>query len=319
MNALSRGLMDAYYLGVETLVRPLCRHRPAVLCLARALGFLRTWVGYVGPRKSRGIFLAHMEVAAPHLTPRQRHSLLRSFWYYHQLRFLDLFTVALRSREELSSLIRYEGLHHLDAALDRGRGALVVTLHWGDPRVAHVALGLKGYPVHLLSARYDDYGPRAREARLRASRKYHEVHFLDEPLRWAYRELEANHVVFLAISGYGGPKGHPTRFLNAEIVFSSAPARLALDTGAPVVPLLDRFEDGLHAIRVLEPLDPPTSRADMPAFTKSLVTRFEEVVSSDLAQLDWIWFVIRCQERRGEILAYEEGKVLRAKRLGGRS
>lgn len=317
MNPLSRSIMDAYYLAAACLVQMSGSERRRLLRLARVLGALRTWVGYVGPRKSRGVFLAHMARAAPELSSSARRSLLRDFWSYHQLRFLDLFTVDRLSREELARWVHYDGMAHLDAALASGRGALVVTLHVGDARVAHVALGLAGYPVHLLSARYDDYGERARNARLRSSMKYHAVHFLDEPLTWAYRELRANHVVFLAISGYAGRRGIEVPFLNAPVVFSSAPARLASATGATIVPLVDIVDEaGIHRIRAFPALPPPAPSDTADLCTRRLVGIFEEVARTNLSQLDWIWYVIRCQERRGEVAPYEEGKIVRAARRG---
>ncbi|MBN1426681.1 hypothetical protein JXA88_19210 [Candidatus Fermentibacteria bacterium] len=318
MNAVSRTVMDAYYLGTETMLRAVGFRRPRVVQTAAALGMLRSWIGYVGPRKSRRVFLEHMANAVPEMPRKELNGLLGRFWFYHQLRFLDLFTVDRLPPLELEALIHYDGLGFLDAARSTGAGAIAVTLHVGDARIAHVALGLKGYPVHLLSARYDDYGKRAREARLRSSRRYHAVHFLDEPLRWAHRQLAASNVVFMAISGYGGSRGHPQRFLNEDIAFSSAPARLAMATRAPVVPVVDLVDrHGLHHVRVHQPLEAPQRGEALPAFTHHLVRIFEGEVLRDLAQLDWIWYVIRCQEHRGEVPAYEEGAVIRARKSGG--
>jgi lauroyl/myristoyl acyltransferase len=141
------------------------------------------------------------------------------------------------------------------------------------------------------------------------------VHFLDEPLRWAHRELGSNGIVFLAVSGYGGFRGHLVPFLNSEIVFSSAPARLSLSTRAPVVPVVDLVDrEGIHRVHLLDPLDPPISQKDEASFTLRLVRGFEALARQHLAQLDWIWYVLRCQEQRGEVAAYEEGKVVRATR-----
>ncbi|MCU0611545.1 MAG: hypothetical protein MUE60_07130, partial [Candidatus Eisenbacteria bacterium] len=72
-----------------------------------------------------------------------------------------------------------------------------------------------------------------------------------------------------------------------------------------------------HHITVRPPPAPPDRPAGMVAFTHDLVRLFEEAALRHPAQLDWIWYVIRCQERRGEVAAYEEGKILRSKRHRG--
>lgn len=316
MNRLSRVLMDAYYATSEQWYERRLRDRRATMRAAETLGAIRSWIGYVGPRKSRIVFLAHMHQAFPESSDYERLGLLRRFWFYHQLRFLDLFAVDRLTPAELRSHVCVEGNAHLEGALAAGRGALVVTAHLGDARMCHVALGLQGYPVHLLSARYDEYARRAREARLRSSRKYHAVHFLDEPLRWIHDALAENKVVFLAISGYGGARGHVTRFLGNDILFSSAPARVALRTRAPVIPALDLVDGaGRHHVFIHPVREGPSSAASSLSFTRRLVSVFEEQARRAPAQLDWIWYVIRCQEQRGEVRAYEEGKAVRAKTL----
>ncbi len=313
MNAASKIVMDLYYLlagGTVSLVR---RHRRHLLTMARFLGTLRSWVGYVGPKKSRKIFLDHMGHALPDLSAHELKSLLSEFWFYHQLRFLDLFMVAQASREKLGQMLLFDGLDHLDRAREHGRGVFVTTLHIGDPRVCHIALGHQGYPVHLLSARYDEYSPRARAARLASSRRYHKVSFLDRSLRWVFRELHDNRVIFMAVSGYGGPSGHEVSFLSRDILFSSAPARISFKAQCPVIPAVDTIDErGRHVLKLLPPIKPPSAEDHLHAFTGSLVRIFEQEALSHPSQLDWIWYVIRCQEMRGEVKAYEEGKNIRA-------
>ena len=313
MNALSRIVMDVYYRLVGASMAHMGSNRHRILKAATALGTLRSWIGYVGPKKSRQIFLDHMATALPTLSPSEREDLLGKFWFYHQLRFLDLFVVAQTSKQDLGRILSLSGTKRVDHALSSGSGALVVTLHLGDPRVCHIALGWKGYPLTLLSARYDDYSSKAREARLRASTKYHRVQFLDRSLRWVFTDLERGSLVFMAVSGYGGPRGHPVPFLNSEIVFSSAPARISHQANAWVIPSVDLFDEhGKHSIMLLDPMAPPESREALPSWTARLVSRFEALALVHPAQLDWIWYVIRCQEQRGEVSPYEEGKAIRS-------
>jgi len=73
--------------------------------------------------------------------------------------------------------------------------------------------------------------------------------------------------------------------------------------------LLD--EEGIHVIKLYPAIPPPKTSGELAHHTELLVSAFEREALSSLAQLDWIWYVIRCQERASEVEAYEEGKMLR--------
>jgi len=313
MNPVSRTVMDVYYSLVGSWISQFSTDRKRVLRAASFLGSLRSRVGYIGPKKSRRIFIEHMARAAPHLSTSEIQELLNRFWFYHQLRFLDLFVVQKNRRESLGDIIEFQGLENLDSALSVGKGVIITTLHLGDARFCHVGLGWKGYPLTLLSARYDDYGKKAKETRLNSSLKYHNVRFLDRSLRWVFRDLSRGSSIFMAVSGYGGAKGYPSEFMNQELVFSSALARISFQAKVPIVPAVDLVDDkGTHVIKLYPAVTTPQEAEEMIHCTGRLVSIFEREALLSLSQLDWIWYVIRCQERAGEVEAYEEGRILRA-------
>jgi lauroyl/myristoyl acyltransferase len=307
VNLLARLIMDAYYLTAGTLVLAGGGDRQWLRMLAALLRSTRFWVGYVGKGKSRSRFLDHVAAAFPEMSRARREAVLREFWLVHQLNFLDLFCLRGLSRPTLLNVTSYGGLEHLKEVASTGRGAVVTTIHMGDPRYAHVALPLAGYPVGVLSAGYREMGALARATRLAASRRFHRVGLMSESVGWMARDLAEGKLVFLAVSGYGGRKGIPVRFLGQELLFSSAPARLAVGAGVPIVPVVDlRTPSGEHEVHVAPPRSVP-DRSGIGPVTGELVRYFEGIVRDHPGQLDWNWFVIRCQEARGEIEAYVEG------------
>jgi lauroyl/myristoyl acyltransferase len=150
-------------------------------------------------------------------------------------------------------------------------------------------------------------GAIARRTRLAASRRFHKVGLMSESVGWMARDLAEGKMVFLAVSGYGGRKGIPVRFLGQDVVFSSAPARLAVNAGVPVVPVVDLRTRGAGHRVLVGPGLRVKGKSDVAEATGSLVSYFEGIVRAHAGQLDWNWFVIRCQEARGEIEAYVEG------------
>ena len=130
---------------------------------------------------------------------------------------------------------------------------------------------------------------------------------MSESVGWMLRDLRRGGMVFLAVSGYGGRKGVKAPFLGQELLFSSAPARLAATAGVPVVPVVDlRTASGGHHLIVGAARHVGEKRAVGEA-TRALVSYFDDIVRDHPGQLDWNWFVIRCQEARGEVVPYVEG------------
>jgi lauroyl/myristoyl acyltransferase len=68
--------------------------------------------------------------------------------------YFEKLLVANRSRDFLDDFIgrrvAAEGLEGLDQALARGRGAIVVTAHWGAVELIPPLLALRGYPVSVV-------------------------------------------------------------------------------------------------------------------------------------------------------------------------
>ena len=56
------------------------------------------------------------------------------------------------SPEEMDAVCEVTGLEHLDAALSRGKGAIVLIGHLGANQMIMPALGHKGYAMNQLSA-----------------------------------------------------------------------------------------------------------------------------------------------------------------------
>jgi KDO2-lipid IV(A) lauroyltransferase len=68
--------------------------------------------------------------------------------------YFEKLLVANRPRAFLDAFLRKrvasQGLDHLDAALARGKGAIVVTAHWGAVELIPPFLALRGYPVSVV-------------------------------------------------------------------------------------------------------------------------------------------------------------------------
>ncbi|MBN1336953.1 MAG: lysophospholipid acyltransferase family protein [Deltaproteobacteria bacterium] len=146
------------------------------------------------------------------------------------------------------------GREHLDAALARGRGVVLLSAHAGSFLLPVAWLSLKGYactqyaarglpPEHLARA-YPGVLPTHRwQARIHEVREASEdrlpASFLPAgaPVREMVRRLARNEIVGLAFDGRLGTRWVRTRLMNREALLSPGPYRLAWKTGAALVPV----------------------------------------------------------------------------------
>ncbi|MCB9777511.1 MAG: lysophospholipid acyltransferase family protein [Alphaproteobacteria bacterium] len=160
-----------------------------------------------------------------------------------------------------------EGREHLDAALARGRGAIVLIGHFGANQMIMPALGHKGYPMNQLSAPPPVWADILRETRTTPlwekvlARRWQLEQRLPVQhinvfkfLRPAFDCLRDNQVLGLAFDGGGGQKWTQVRLLERDAFVSIQPAQLWKKTGAALLPtvVVRRPGERLHRV-IIEP------------------------------------------------------------------
>ena len=141
------------------------------------------------------------------------------------------------------------GLEHLDHALQRGKGAIVLIVHFGAHFQIMPVLGRRGYVVNQLSndisqEKKGGVKPGYFEVLCHAAREKYNGRFLSARMitagkfaRSLYRYLANNEVVIIAIDGRTGSQMDGFPFLGVDrYLFSTGAAALAVRTGAAVLP-----------------------------------------------------------------------------------
>jgi KDO2-lipid IV(A) lauroyltransferase len=162
-------------------------------------------------------------------------------------------TIALESSEEqLRAEMPIAGREHLDAALAKGNGVIVLSAHLGNFFLVGTRLAIEGYPVHVLvspprdpqfAALMDDVRLQVWQRTIRA-----------RPRRAALKELHAvlrrNEIAIVIADEYKNGHGIPVPLFGGIVSARRGPATLALRTGAAIVPafLVRQAGDGLKLI-----------------------------------------------------------------------
>lgn len=237
----------------------------AALSLAAFLGRV---LGRVPNARLFGMAEAARLVPGSDQSPAARLALARGAMVSFCLNDLEVLLFPRLDPRKTARLVRIEGRGRLDAALARGRGVMLAFGHFGANQTIMAAIGHAGYAMSQLSAPADVLNEKLPEKRGRAVRRTRELRWEHERslpvrhinifgnLKEAFACLRAGHVLGVALDGGGGERRVAAPFLDRQALFSTGAMRLALKTGAAVLPVFMLREPD-HASRMIieEPLE----------------------------------------------------------------
>lgn len=137
-----------------------------------------------------------------------------------------------RILEKAPKAIRYKGLEHLDQALEKGKGIILLVSHAGSWEL----LGLLGRKIPLATVVKEIRNPlinqRINEYRkLGGNLPLEKRNSAREVLRW----LGKNQMVAILVDQWAGPEGIPAKFFGRMTSTTSLPLRLAKASRAVIV------------------------------------------------------------------------------------
>ena len=312
-------LWYAYFphLGFLRLIGP-----RAASVLAWMLAGLQWLVAMLGP--ARGIRRS-MGAVIPQIRPDL--SVSRTVRRYYQLKQQTFVEWNLyptrRGRRFAEELYRdIVGREHLDTALARGKGAIVLSMHFGTFRMSMPALKHCGYdPYHLVlrgekkELRGDLIGPVARAI---LKRRLEIDEGADLKMIY-YREgsafgdmakvLRTNGVLGIGADGMTGSQFTTVPFLGSQLPLSTGPAWLAVRTGAAVIPMFCLMESFTKRRLILH--EPLYAESRTRAAVEPLVQAYGALLDQHTRQTPWGWWywrrikVHRDAEGRRKILLRE--------------
>jgi KDO2-lipid IV(A) lauroyltransferase len=180
--------------------------------------------------------LRNLELAYPEMPGAERVRILRQLYRYLGWQLAEFCRMRRYTRENTREMIRYEGLEHYLAARARGRGVLIVTGHLGAWELSSFWHSLMGHPMAMVIRRLDNarVDRMVNEIRcLHGNRVLHKDDFA-RGLLSAMRRGET--VGILMDTNMTPPQGVFVPFFGVEACTASGLARVALRTGAAVLP-----------------------------------------------------------------------------------
>ncbi|MBF0498618.1 MAG: lysophospholipid acyltransferase family protein [Candidatus Riflebacteria bacterium] len=182
--------------------------------------------------------------------------------------------------------ITLDGREHLDAAQASGKGAIILTAHFGNWELIAYNLVAMGWPLHVIVR------PQAIDRMTQLMNEFREkrgVHVLmKDNLTASLKILQERGLVGIVSDLNAREWGYQVPFFGRAASFYPTPIILSQRSGAPLLPaFIERDHRGRHHIRIENPIIFDRSEP-MQERVKRYVERYEAAFRRRPDQ--WVWF-----------------------------
>lgn len=292
--------------GALCLLREPFRRLPIERSLSVAAGLGRLYAAWGGRRVEFGRI--NLRIAFPEWSDSERRRVLTESLANVGRTLAELALIQGPRRERLLEGVRIEGLEHLETARARSRcgGVILMTGHFGAWELCGMAAARLGFPLTVVHKPFENPYVEAMVQRWREGSGMKPVP-LGQAATGALRALRSGEYV-LMLFDQDAPRSEAVfaDFFGLPAATRSAPARLAMRTGASVLPLsVEREGTGAgHVVRLREPIpiegedaaDVALLNANVEAMNRAL----EDLVRSAPTQWSWLHRRWRTRPEPGE-------------------
>src|SRR5689334_4975239 len=187
-----------------------------------------------------------------HLTGAEIASIVRGSIRNFFRAFAELGLAVEDGLERIRADIPARGLEHLEAALAKNRGIIVLSAHFGNFLLLGSRLAAEGYAVYTMvnQPRGDRLAELRKRYREKIGQKTIHAYPRDEAFKEVVQVLRRNEMAIVIADEFRSGSGVEVPFFGRTVIARRGPATLALRTGAAVVPayLLRRPGGGLELV-----------------------------------------------------------------------
>lgn len=273
-----------------TVVAPIAARLPEpVLVVLAVIAGIAAYLCAAQPRRAVD---RNLRVVLPHLDARGRRRVALATFIHGALGYVELFKLPTYDAERLQRAYPACGWEHFDAALQRGRGVIIVSAHVGSPSVAGQLFALRGVPAAVVVEPLRPPELFARVAALRSRFGARLIPADHRAIREIVTALRANQVVGILCDRNVTGSGEILPFFGKPTRLSTAPAALALRTGAAVVPAVAYrtrpFQGAVRIFPAIEVVRHGDPGADVRDGMAQILRRIESMIRAAPSQ--WVMF-----------------------------
>jgi len=276
--------------GIGLLPRP----------LARAMGIALGRLVFLLHGRLRRVGMRNLELAFPEKIAAERRRILQSLFDGLGRQLGEFCLFPRYTRENVAQVAVYQGFENYQAAQQRGQGVIFLTAHLGGWEIGSFVHSLNGHPLHVLVRALDN--PRL-NALVDRYRCLHGNTTFDKQdfARGLLGALKAGETVgILMDQNMTPPQGVFVDFFGKPACTASGVARVALRTGAAVVPAFTFWDRAQGKYRVqFDPALELVRSGDEEADAVANTAAFTRVIENYARQYpeQWLWVHRRWKTR----------------------
>jgi len=222
----------------------------------------------------RKVVLDNLSRAFSGRTPNEIDDIARRLYQNLGKNMLEFLRFPKMSEKEIRDKVSFEGREHFDQAIQGGKGALLISSHFGNWELYASAIAAYGYPISVVV--YEQHNPLSDELMNSIRRlKGIDVIYKQDAPRAILKALAQNRFVAILIDQDAGRDGVFVDFMGRPASTAKGPAVFAVRTGAPLLTgVIVRQAGGRH-VGYIEPAvyaDPKADREKETARLTALVT-----------------------------------------------
>jgi KDO2-lipid IV(A) lauroyltransferase len=259
------------------------------LWFLRLVGAALGWTAFTVPRIRRRVAVDNVCRAVGGSEGEVRAIARRSYMNLGRS-MMEFAALPRMSAERIRSLVEVEGERHFADVAAAGRGAVLVTGHFGNWELIAAWLGRSRFPFNVLVGRQSNSQVDRIINRLREKQGIRVIPY-QASLRGALRALENKEFVAVLADQDARRKGVFVDFLGRPASTIREPARLAIRLGCPIISgVVIRLPGGRHRAEILPPLWPDPDRSQEEAIlelTQRFTANLERYVRQHPDQYFW--------------------------------
>jgi len=268
--------------------------------LCRAAGIVLGMSAYILIGRLRRVGMRNLEIAFPQMQEKQRARIVRQLFVGFGRHLAEFCMFPRYTEENARGVAVYDGFENYAAARDAGRGVLLLTAHLGAWEIGSFVHSIFGHPIKIVVRRLDNEKVDALVERYRTLHG-NETFAKEDFARGLLAAMKAGETVgILMDTNMTPPQGVFVDFFGKLACTASGMARVALRSGAAVVPAFTIWDKKLEKYRVrFDPALQLVSTGDDDADAISNTALFNRVIQDYVTRYpeQWLWVHRRWKTR----------------------
>jgi len=209
---------------------------------------LAGWLIFHVFRVRRGVVLSNLRLAFPEMSEAERKGIARRSYQNMGKMTFEWLHASTASDERIRTLILFDHEEYFDWTFQNGRGAILLSGHFGNWELMAAAIAKRGHPLSVVAAKQRNRRVDGFINELRASSGIRVIR-LGMAIRGVLRALANNELVAILGDQDAHREGVFVNFFGRPASTHQGPAALALKTGAPIIlGSAVRLPDGRHRV-----------------------------------------------------------------------